>query len=230
VSHAARKDARSLKQAFKDRKAVILDARITAQKLKFAKAEEQRLRKLQELETQANDVVYFGLWQSKEQILLKLKSIPSKTEKIEALKAQLRFRKNLLQQTPPDKLIYMFSTKSDTGKRRDLSVDELCSNLELLVQHAFSRPIHQDEGTHLLVGKRIRQRFIEDGMTKWYPGQVISQVPKHCCILIVSVLLLMAQEFRGRYILFSYSSLQCSDADFFLFSYSSLKCLMNIPS
>ena len=43
---------------------------------------------------------------------------------VEALKAQLRFRKNLLRQTPVNKSVFVFSEKMADGKRRYLSVEE----------------------------------------------------------------------------------------------------------
>ena len=61
------------------------------------------------------------------------------------------------------------------GKRVLLNVDELKRNVLALINKAVSSP--SPEQQHLLVGKDIDHRFIEeDGSEKWYTGRVISQV------------------------------------------------------
>lgn len=58
-----------------------------------------------------NDILYFGLWQSKEDVTLHLNEIPTVTEKKKALKSQLNFRKNVLLQKASDKSLFLFSSQ-----------------------------------------------------------------------------------------------------------------------
>ena len=117
---------------------------------------------------------YYGLWQSNEKMETALNKISSRTEKEEALRVQLRFRKNVFKQKC-DGNVYAFSKVVDNGDRVFLNVDELKKNVLTLINKATNSP--SPEEPHLLVGKSIEQRFLEsDGSSKWYTGKVISQV------------------------------------------------------
>ncbi|KAH3871091.1 hypothetical protein DPMN_034285 [Dreissena polymorpha] len=125
------------------------------------------------------DMQFFGLYQSVEQIDSELNLIKSIKEKEEALKAQLRFRKNVFKQkADPD--VFAFSKVID-GKRVNLSVEELRANVYKLVRGAFDiqKPgPGGDANGSLLVGKRVKQKFLDDrGNEFWSLGNVISQVP-----------------------------------------------------
>lgn len=48
---------------------------------------------------ETDDVLFWGLWQTIDQVDVMLNTITN-DEKIKALKAQVRFRKNILKQTP----------------------------------------------------------------------------------------------------------------------------------
>lgn len=101
-----------------------------------------------------------------------LESYTSKSEQIDALKKQLKFRKNVLQQ---EKSIFNFTKRPDTQKtKKNLTVDELKVNFESLIRHAIVK--NDNDHQHILVGKRVRHRFTEDGQDRWYTGKVISQV------------------------------------------------------
>jgi hypothetical protein len=75
---------------------------------KLEKAEKARKRQAQETIQQTDDVLYWGLWQIVEQVDAMLSTM-TKEEKSKALKAQLRFRKNVLKQIPSNNTLYNFS-------------------------------------------------------------------------------------------------------------------------
>ena len=115
----------------------------------------------------------YGLWQTAEDIRSGLARQKSKGMKIKALKAQLNFRKRVLEQTHEDKEIFHV-----TKHGKQLSLTELVDNLKkLLSTHSLqdctvSLP-HLD-----LVGKRIRHKWVdEDGKEEWYCGCILSLVP-----------------------------------------------------
>ena len=101
----------------------------------------------------------------------------TKKSKVNALKSQLRFRKEILKQKTGDQSVFNFSTVKD-GKRVQLTVEELAINIKKLVQHAFilDEKVDSTQELQLLQRKRVRHRFDEDGCEKWYHGKVISQV------------------------------------------------------
>ena len=102
--------------------------------------------------------------------------------KVNALKAQLRFRQYVLRQdagsTPAGKNIYSYSRIGAAGTRVQKTWQELADNVKLLVVHACRK---DDEGASVksvLIGRRVRHRFRRagDGSDTWYQGKVISQV------------------------------------------------------
>ena len=175
---SARQGVVSIRAKFKSRQQNIREARLA--KLREEKlAQEMKLAKsLRDRELETNDVIYWGLWQTVEQIDDSLKNIKSDSEKIEGLKAQLRFRKNVLKQEYSDKSIFNFSVKSDTtSKRENLKWEELRNNLKKLVQHSYSNIQENNQGDRVrLVGRRISHKFIENSVEVWYSGRVVSQV------------------------------------------------------
>lgn len=104
---------------------------------------------------QTNDILYWGLWQTIDQVENILKPMKEK-DKVEALNAQLRFRKNILQQRTSNSEVFNF-TKSESGgkRRRNLTSKELTDNVKKLVQKSFSIVSEsQDKGVDL-VGRNI---------------------------------------------------------------------------
>jgi len=130
-------------------------------------------RKLKEQEKYTNDIVYHGLWQSESQIDEHLASYNTIPRKIEALKCQLRFRKNILKQKYEDSSVFNFSKDKVSFK-----VEELTSNLKTLVQHSYllEDKVEKTAETQLLNKKRVRHKFLVDGAETWCNGKVISQV------------------------------------------------------
>lgn len=118
------------------------------------KAEEAKLREQNNMLLQINDILYWGLWQTIDQVENILKPMKEK-DKVETLKAQLRFRKNILQQRTSNSEVFNF-TKSESGgkRRRNLTSKEL-TMLKKLVQESFSIVSEsQDKGVDL-VGRNI---------------------------------------------------------------------------
>ena len=131
-----------------------------------------------------SDIVQSGLWLSTEEIDKNLEQYSSETQKREALKAQLRFRKTVLQQIfSSDKDIYNFS-KKECGQ---FNSQKLRANLIQLIQaaHSISDKSTNPQSTQytpaagelLLVGKEIDHSFLVDGKLQQYKGKVVSQVP-----------------------------------------------------
>ena len=176
IFNDARTEARSLHKSFMERKQEIKDKKLTLQREAFEKAENARKRKLREMEMQTQEIVFYGLWQSDDQIASSLSTFQSESEKKDALKAQLRFRKNILMQRHPEKVYNFTNPVAGSKRRRDLSVDELIVNLKKLIEHAYTLPMENPSDSPLLIGKRIRHKFNEDGGEKSYLGKVISQV------------------------------------------------------
>ena len=81
-------------------------------------------------------------------------------QKIEVLKAQLKFRKEVLLQVPGKKSTFNL-TKTVEGKqtRKNLSVQEFTSNLKALIQQAIVKDQANENTRHLLVGKRTKHRL-----------------------------------------------------------------------
>ncbi|XP_053372789.1 uncharacterized protein LOC128546365 [Mercenaria mercenaria] len=178
----ASKEVKLMKVRFKSRLLEIEENRriaIQEKILKRENAERERIRK-QELYTE--NIMKHGLWQSQTEVDNMLASYEKTSEKVEVLKAQLKFRKDVLNQVAEVKSTFNF-TKTVEGKksRKSLSVEELASNLKLLVRQAVVKDQESNEAKHLLVGKRVRHRFdeIRNGqkVPVWYTGKVISQVP-----------------------------------------------------
>ena len=106
------------------------------------------------------EIVQCGLWQTHHDIVTGLGKEKSKSAKLKALKAQLNFRKKVLEQRHPDKDVFAF-----TRKGKQLSVDELVSNLNKLLSTAPLQDKHAAENQESLIGKTIRHKWCnEDGV------------------------------------------------------------------
>ena len=90
---------------------------------------------MQQREKQTNDIIYYGLWQSKERLETALEEITEEQEKRIAIQAQLRFRQKMLKQKHEQKDILRFSAK---GKGHPIS--KLKENLLNLIESAYHGP------------------------------------------------------------------------------------------
>ena len=126
-----------------------------------------RVEKLRKQEKQTQSIIMHRLWQSENEIDNMVNSYQTKTEQMEALKVQMKFRKNVLQQLSDNKTCFNV-TKCQEGKkaRNNLSIDELRMNLKTLIRQAVVKYSESNQEKHLLVGKRMRHRFHEDNGTQ----------------------------------------------------------------
>ena len=111
IMEEARKNAPQHRKRYQQRLSVIEKVNIEQQHKKEMEREESEKRQLQAKEKITTDIIDHGLWQSEKQLDDTHDNIKSETRKREAIKAQLRFRKTVLQQTAQDDSIYKFSSK-----------------------------------------------------------------------------------------------------------------------
>lgn len=178
---SASKQVKQLRITFKNRIQEIKQQRIYKMQEKIKKRGELERERIRKQTEYTNNIIYHGLWQSESQVENMIKSYKSQTEKINMLKAQLKFRKKVLHQVSEDKATYnVTKTVMDNKSRQHLSVDELIDNLNSLIRQAIVKDAQTNEEHHILVGKRVRHCFQDksDGQigNKWYYGRIISQV------------------------------------------------------
>jgi cell fate (sporulation/competence/biofilm development) regulator YlbF (YheA/YmcA/DUF963 family) len=94
------KKSRTVKENFTRRKAEIQQKQRKGMAERARMASEKEARRVQKLTEYTSEIINFGLWQSEEEVDRELGDINSKTVKINALKAQLNFWKNIFQQNP----------------------------------------------------------------------------------------------------------------------------------
>lgn len=70
--------------------------------------------------------------------------------------------------------VYVFFFQSRLTLK--LTVEELITNLKMLVRQSIVRDNLDESDKHVLVGKRVKHRFDTNGEDQWYTGKVISQV------------------------------------------------------
>ena len=126
----ARSMAPEFKHLYDERRKCMRAERVEllrAKQLAVLAAQERSMKQKEQL---TQDIIKYGLWQSPAKITDGLSQLKSKTEKYKALKAQLHFRKKVLQQVPPNKIF--FTTRN--GKQ--LTIEEISTNLALLLHHS----------------------------------------------------------------------------------------------
>ena len=168
----ARNAAPEFKQLYADRRKQMQEERTQLLKAKQQALQAAKEKALRQKEQLTQEIVQCGLWQTHDDIMKGLAMEKSKSAKIKALKAQLNFRRRVLEQQHPDKEVFAFSRK---GKQ--LSVDELVSNLEKLLSTSPLQDRHAAENQQSLIGKTIRHKWCnEDGEEQWYTGHILSAV------------------------------------------------------
>ena len=180
LMETARKSVPKHKQKFKERLATIQAHRTETQQKQEKQKQAAKQRLLLEIEKITTDMIQYGLWQTEADVNEGLKIAKSETQKRQSLKAQLRFRKTVLQQTyDSDKDVYKFSTKH----KGQLNSKALKDNLLELINAAANQ---QSSGTESdtptessvnQVGKHIDHQFTEDEQLVTYSGKVVSTVP-----------------------------------------------------
>ena len=173
------KKARNLSPEFKRlyrlRKQRLLEERSKILQAKHLQLEQMRQKKLQEKERLTENILMYGLWQSKEQVNKQLSKLKTKKEKVKALKAQLDFRKKVLEQTHTEKDIFFITKQS-----KQLPVEVISENLCKLLSsaHLINTPSTVATNCQSLIGREIYHRWKdEDGEERWYKGRVLSLVP-----------------------------------------------------
>ena len=173
----ARKEARSLKAVYRERREVILQRRRQKQKDEAERLKELARKKSAEKEKMINDILFYTLWQSEDDIKEELKCCKTNKAKEEALKAQIRFREKVLDQSSfCDKKLFVFSMKKENGNgRKNLTWEQLAENLSQLLSKAGSKKPNNDllEKAQIFHVRRIKMKFAENE----YIGKVTGTVP-----------------------------------------------------
>jgi hypothetical protein len=174
------RDMSKVRQDFKERKIEIERKHKLAMEENVRKAEVTEAKRVEKLATRTDKIIYYGLWQTPETVDGALQEIEKESEKLEALKAQLNFRRFVLQQSPPKtgfEDVYLFS-KTTNGQRKVFSVQDLKQNVLKLVNHAYTIPTDKtlNPGTPILCGKTVKHKFVRNNKEETYTGKVISQV------------------------------------------------------
>ena len=195
-----------MREEFKKRTEIIKANQKRKIEESILQAEAIEAKRLERLEGYSQKIIYYGLWQSESEVDRVLNEIKTKTEKIQALKAQLNFRKYVLKQNPKDQSCYSLST-DDNGVKRKLTIDEIKTNVVKLVRHAFTveQAPTSDTNLPILTGKRVKHCFDDNGERKWWTGQVISQVtkvPYRVGLVYFTVCLMMLLSFPITDVLF----------------------------
>ena len=181
LMETARKSVPKHKQKFKERLSAIQAHRTELQQKQEQEKQAAKQRLLLQKARITTDMIEYGLWQTQADINNGLKLCKSETQKRQAIKSQLRFRKTVLEQIyDADKDIYKFSTKH----KGQLNSTALKDNLLKLINAAANQcssgctgsdsPLVSDIN---LVGKRINHQFTEDERLVTYSGKVVSTVP-----------------------------------------------------
>ena len=141
------------------------------------KEKEEAERKCVEMKEKiTSELTQYGLWITETEVHRHISAMKSETQRRKALKAQLRFRKRVLEQQHPDKSVFAFSSKEKGQFTSNMLFQNL---LQLLVQSgACNGPAPPRSCDDSLADKSIQHNFKEsDGTVKAYEGKVISQVP-----------------------------------------------------
>ena len=118
-----------------------------------------------------------GLWQTEEDVDHKLAQLPQRQRR-NVVKTQIRARKQLLGQSDVNAALFNFSKN-----KRQLTTEELLSNLKMLVSLSESNPT-DDANTlmekinmnpSILVNKKCSHCYTDNGRETWWEGRIIKQ-------------------------------------------------------
>ena len=115
---SASKQVKQLRITFKNRIQEIKQQRIYKMQEKIKKREELERERIRKQTEYTSNIISHDLWQSESQVESMIKSYKSQTEKINVLKAQLKFRKEVLHQVTEDKATYNI-TKTMRDKKQN---------------------------------------------------------------------------------------------------------------
>ena len=167
----AREKGPKFRKIFKARRLEMLEEKAKQMREKQATAARKRVKERKEKEDLTQAIISMGLWQTTDQIEAGLSKLRSKTSKLKALKTQLDFRKKVLQQTHPNKLVFQLSHMG-----HQYTVDEMKQNLLQLLPHG-----KQFSHSHIscpsdITGMRIQHRWIVEGESEWFTGVILGRV------------------------------------------------------
>ncbi len=168
------KEKRKYRELFKDHSRLIAEDRKRRLQEKTDALQAKRVRLANMREDLTTKIIYYGLWQSDEQMEAVLLELQSVKEQTEALKKQLQFRKTVLKQVA-DKSLFLVGSKGGGTKYKKFSLQKLKDNLSTLINMSLRGPSREEQktGKPLLVGKRVKHTFKEGT----WNGYVISVVP-----------------------------------------------------
>ncbi|KAH3832615.1 hypothetical protein DPMN_105907 [Dreissena polymorpha] len=155
-------EVRCEREKFRAREKEIRTKREIKQHEEMEKKEVIEMKRIEKLEIETNQMMFYGLWQTVNQVNNEIAQLHSQKDQEEGLKTQLRFRKSVFKQTSLNKNVYNFS-KVENGKRVQLSVEELKLNVISLVKSACLIPTPEKSDPHLLVGKHIKHKWLDNG-------------------------------------------------------------------
>jgi len=175
------KKARSVtpefKQLYRVRRQQLLEARASLLQAKRLQLERLQAKKQREKEGLVQEIVKYGLWQSKQQVSEQLLKLKTKKEKVAALKLQLDFRKKVLEQKHVDKSVF-FMTKNKQQLPVEVITDNLCQLLDSTVPSFPVASCSLAINCESLIGRRIFHKWKDiGGKETWYKGQVLGLVP-----------------------------------------------------
>ena len=178
----ASKERKAVHIAFKARQRAIEDSQRATVEAKIRKQEAATQQRLKLQQQYTANIIHYGLWQTPDEVDNMLASYPSNAQQIKAMTAQIQFRRDVLNQKPSQRSLFSKTKKdSATTKRTNLSVPELAYNLKELVKESAVEDQQSGEARHLLVGKRVKHRFVSKDTSghdviTWFFGKIISQV------------------------------------------------------
>lgn len=168
----ARSKAPEFRQLFQQRRQAMLEERARVQRAKKQAIAHKRAQERKQKERLTEHIIQMGLWQTIEQVEAGLQKCKSKTAKINAIKTQIGFRKKILDQTHPNKLVFQ---SSHQGHKFTLA--EMKENLLSLLKPEARATQEQQTVPKDLIGKRISHRWLVDGEEEWFDGTVLGVVP-----------------------------------------------------
>jgi regulator of protease activity HflC (stomatin/prohibitin superfamily) len=94
------KESHLVRENFKKRKAEIQEKQKEQMAERARIAADKEARRIQTLENCTSDMIESGLWQTEQEVERQVNALKTKTLKVKALKAQLNFRRKVLEQKP----------------------------------------------------------------------------------------------------------------------------------
>lgn len=168
----AREKGPKFRQIFKARRLALLEERARLVREKQATAAQKKIKERKDKESLTQDIISMGLWQTVSQVEAGLAKLKSKTSKLKAMKIQLDFRKKVLQQAHPNKVIFQLSHQG-----HHFTVEEMKMNLcQLLPKKEKAKKQSHASCPRDLTGKQVQHRWIVEGESEWFSGTILGKV------------------------------------------------------